>query len=219
LVKIAWSAMTIQPPTNGTALHQAPISVSCVRVWEPEPPEGVEALEWILVTSIAVSSADDAWQCVTWYKWRWFIEDFHKVLKTGCLLEDRWGPPVEAMCNLLGILTPAALRLLWLREVAQTAPDTPETFVISKEVIQVVLHLDKRPKATLTALDLWHTIARFGGYLTPFKRSPSRMADFMEGLDTRSDGLGRCSSRTPFFSLMICVSVSEFNTGLKTSHH
>lgn len=165
LVKIAWSSVTIQPPSNGTALHEASISVWVVRVWEPEPPEGVEALEWILVTSVAVNTADDAWQRVTWYKWRWFIEDFHKVLKTGCLLEDRCLQTVEAMCNLLGILTPTAMRLLWLRETAQTAPDTPATEVISKEVIQVVLHLDKRPNALLTAKDLWHTIARFGGYL------------------------------------------------------
>src|SRR5258708_31657492 len=57
------------------------------------------------------------------------------------------------------------MRLLWLRQIAQTAPDTPATDVISKDVIQVVLHLDKRPTATLTAEDLWHTIARFGGYL------------------------------------------------------
>jgi hypothetical protein len=69
------------------------------------------------------------------------------------------------MYNLLGILTPTAMRLLWLRQTAQTAPDTPATEVISKDVIQVVLHLDKRPQATLTAQDLWHTIARFGGYL------------------------------------------------------
>lgn len=102
---------------------------------------------------------------VTWYQWRWFIEDFHKVLKTGCLLEARCLQTVKAMCNLLGILTPTAMRLLWLRQTAQIAPDTPATEVISKEVIQVVLHLDKRPKATLTARDLWRTIARFGGYL------------------------------------------------------
>ena len=41
----------------------------------------------------------------------------------------------------------------------------PSTEVISKEVIQGVLHLDKQPNATLTARDLWRTIARFGGYL------------------------------------------------------
>jgi hypothetical protein len=165
LVNISWSQVEILPPTDGTALHETSVKVWVVRVWEPEPPEGVEALEWILVTSIAVNTTEDAWQRITWYKWRWLIEDFHKVLKTGCLLEDRCLHTVEAMCNLLGILTPTAMRLLWLRQTAQTAPDTPATEVISTEVIQVVLHLDKRPTTTLTALDLWHTIARFGGYL------------------------------------------------------
>ena len=165
LVQISWQEVTIQPPTNGTAFSMTPLSASVIRVWEPEPPEGVEALEWILVTSITVTTAEDAWQCVTWYQWRWLIEDFHKVLKTGCLLEDRCLQTVEAMCNLLAILSPTAMRLLWLRQIAQTAPDTPATEVISKDVIQVVLHLDKRPTATLTAEDLWHTIARFGGYL------------------------------------------------------
>ncbi len=165
LVNISWSQVSIQPPANGTALSMTPLSASLVRVWEPEPPEGVEPLEWILVTSVTVTTIEDAWQRVRWYQWRWLIEDFHKVLKTGCLLEDRCLQTVEAMCNLLAILTPTAMRLLWLRQTAQTAPDTPATEVISKEVIQVVLHLDKRPKATLTARDLWHTIARFGGYL------------------------------------------------------
>ena len=58
-----------------------------------------------------------------------------------------------------------ALRLLWLRQTAQTAPDTPATLVVSQEVIYVVTQMDKRPGATLTANDLWRTIASFGGYL------------------------------------------------------
>jgi len=151
LVNISWSQVTIQPPANGTALSMTAIKASLVRVWEPEPPEGIEPLEWILVTSVAVNTVEDAWQRVRWYQWRWLVEDFHKVLKTGCLLEDRCLQTVEAFCNLLAILTPTAMRLLWLPQTAQTAPDTPATEVISKEVIQVVLHLDKRPKATLTA--------------------------------------------------------------------
>src|SRR5207302_9477558 len=82
---------------------------------------------------------------------RWFVEDFHKVLKTCCLLEDRCLQTVQAMCNLLAILTPTAMRLLWLRQTAQTAPDTPATEVISREVMQVDLHLDTRSTATLSA--------------------------------------------------------------------
>ena len=77
----------------------------------------------------------DAWERVKWYKWRWLLEDFHKVLKTGCGIEVRRQQTVGAMWNLLGILTPMAMRLLWLRQTAQQAPDTPATEVVSQEVI------------------------------------------------------------------------------------
>jgi Transposase Tn5 dimerisation domain len=69
------------------------------------------------------------------------------------------------MWNLLGILTPMAMRFLWLRQTAQQAPDTPATEVVSPEVIYVVTQIDKRPGATLTVNDFWRTIASFGGYL------------------------------------------------------
>src|SRR5207302_7478117 len=69
LVNISWSQIAIQPPADGTALHMTQVKASLVRVWEPEPPEGVEALEWILVTSVTVNTTEDAWQRVMWYKW------------------------------------------------------------------------------------------------------------------------------------------------------
>jgi hypothetical protein len=58
-----------------------------------------------------------------------------------------------------------AMRLLWLRQTAQQAPQTPATEVVSQEVVQVVTMLDQRPGVALTANELWRTIARFGGYL------------------------------------------------------
>jgi hypothetical protein len=54
-----------------------------------------------------------------------------------------------------------AMRLLWLRQTAQAAPDTPATEVVSPQVIYVVTKLAKRPEIILTARDLWRTIASF----------------------------------------------------------
>ncbi len=159
LVQISWQEVRIQPPVNGAALSKTEMTAWVVRVWEPEPPEGVEALEWILVTTAPVHSVEDAWERVKWYKWRWLLEDFHKVLKTGCGIEVRRQQTVASMWNLLGILTPMAMRLLWLRQTAQQAPHTPATEVVSQEVIYVVTKLDNRPGAMLTANDLWRTIA------------------------------------------------------------
>jgi hypothetical protein len=42
-------------------------------VWEPNPPEGAEAVEWFLLTNVAVKSAADAWERVDWYCLRWVI--------------------------------------------------------------------------------------------------------------------------------------------------
>jgi len=122
-------------------------------------------LEWLLVTTVAVHSPEEAWERVKWYKWRWLLEDFHKVLKTGCGMEDRFLQTIDALWKLLALLTPMAMRLLWLRQTAQLAPDTPATAVVSEEIVRLVALLDKRPGIALTAKQLWRTLARFGGYL------------------------------------------------------
>ena len=164
LLQMSWSQVLIQPPQNGASWDKQELPVWVVRVWEPEPPAGMDPLEWLLVTTVPIANAEQAWQRVRWYSWRWLAEDFHHALKTGCQIEQRQMRSVDAMCRLLGILTPMALRLLGLREIAQTAPQTDATEVLSAEVVQVVAHLAKRPTAQMSARDLWRTIASFGGY-------------------------------------------------------
>jgi hypothetical protein len=136
-----------------------------VRVWETHPPEGQEPLEWILLTTIPVLCPADAWEVVQWYRWRWLLEDFHKALKTGCRIEQRYLQSVEALWKLLAVLTPIALRLLLIRQAAQQDTEIPATNVVSQEVIRVVIHLDKHHRDIVTAKQLWHAIARLGGYL------------------------------------------------------
>lgn len=164
LLQMSRSQVLIQPPQNGASWDKQELPVWVVRVWEPEPPDGADPLAWLLVTTIPVANAEQAWQRVHWYGWRWLAEDFHHALKTGCQIEQRQMRSVEALFRLLAILTPMALRLLGLREIAQTAPQTEATEVLYAEVVQVVAHLAKRPTAHMSARDLWRTIASFGGY-------------------------------------------------------
>ncbi len=65
-----------------------PMVVTVVRTWEAEAPEGVEALEWLLLTSVAVGNEEQAWERVAWYRMRWIVEDYHQCLKTGCQIES-----------------------------------------------------------------------------------------------------------------------------------
>lgn len=80
----------------------------------------------------------------------------------------------------IGHPDPMAMRLLWLRQTAQQALDTPATEVVSQEVISVVTKLDGRTGATLTAHDVWRTLASFGGYLNR-KSDPPGWQTFWKG--------------------------------------
>jgi hypothetical protein len=76
------------PPWNDPRGSKAPLPIWAVRVWEPDPPVGETALEWILLTSLCTETGEHAWQRVEWYRCRWIVEEYHQCLKTGCRLEE-----------------------------------------------------------------------------------------------------------------------------------
>jgi transposase-like protein/DDE family transposase len=165
VVEVSFEAVRIQPPIHNATLEKTELALWVVRVWEPLPPAGIEPLEWLLLTSVPVLTVADAWQRARWYRCRWLIEEFHKVLKSGCRLEDRRMHTVSALENLLAILTPIGMRLLRLRDLAVLFPDLPATQVVSLEIVQIMALLDRRHEAEWTVRDLCRSIARFGGFL------------------------------------------------------
>jgi len=164
-LQMSFQKVHIQPPVHGDCLRKADLVAWVIRVWETDPPQGQEPLEWILLTTVPILSPADAWEVVQWYRWRWILEDFHKALKTGCRIEQRFLQSVEALWKLVAILTPIALRLLLIRQAAQQAEEIPAAQVVSQDVVRVVIHLDPRHREIVTAKQLWHAIARLGGYL------------------------------------------------------
>jgi Transposase DNA-binding/Transposase DDE domain len=164
-VVISFGCLRLLPPEHQPASQAHPLVVWVVRVWEPEPPEGVEALEWLLLTSVPTATLAQAWQRVDWYRARWIVEDYHQGLKTGCSIEERQLQSYEALRRLLGLLAPTAVRLLQLRAVARETPERLAGEFLPTDLVQVVALLAKVPAAALTAQQCWYAIARRGGYL------------------------------------------------------
>src|SRR3989440_507674 len=164
-VVLSFGCLRLLPPEHQPASQGRPLVVWVIRVWEPEPPEGVEALEWILLTSVPTATLAQAWQRVDWYRARWIVEDYHQGLKTGCSIELRQLQSYEALRRLLGLLAPTAVRLLQLRAVARETPERLASEILPTDLVQVVALLAKVPAAALTAQQCWYAIARCGGYL------------------------------------------------------
>lgn len=157
---------------------KAPISVWAVYVLEQEPPAGVEPIEWMLLTSEAVHNFEQACQRVDWYCHRWLIEEWHKVEKTGCKLEDSQLKDAAAIRCLAAFTAVIAVRMIQLRDLAQIATqaqaqtpggpaDSPEALgvLVPATWRLVVACLAKCKPEALTPRLFWLTIARRGGFI------------------------------------------------------
>jgi hypothetical protein len=65
-----------------------PVQLWAVYAIERKPPKGAEPIEWLLLTSVPVADFAGACLVVQWYRVRWAIELFFRVLKQGCRIEQ-----------------------------------------------------------------------------------------------------------------------------------
>jgi len=162
---ISFGSLRLLPPESQQARDLPPLVVWVVRVWEPAPPEGVEGLSWVLLTSVPVQTVEQAWERVDWYRARWIVEDYHQGLKSGCRIEGRHLQSYEGLRRRLWLVAPAAVRLLQLRAAARETPEQVASKILPTDLVQVVALLAQVPAAELTTQQCWYTIARYGGYL------------------------------------------------------
>jgi hypothetical protein len=86
------------------------LPLSLVDVREHDPHAGIEPLHWRLLTTHPVANAEAAWRIVEWYKRRWLIEQFFRVLKTqGFKLEDSQVATADRLLKLVAIAAKAAV--------------------------------------------------------------------------------------------------------------
>ena len=137
-LQLSCGSLTLLPPWNDPRGNKEPLTLWAVRVWEEAAPEGEEALEWILLTSVTTHTLEQAWERVGCYGHRWVVEDYHQCLKTGCRIEERQVQTAERLMRLLGLLSPIAVRLLHLRDLSRHASDRRAHAVIEPQTLAVL---------------------------------------------------------------------------------
>jgi hypothetical protein len=164
-VHLAFGPLTVLAPRFEKRFNKEALSVWAIRVWEEQTPEGEEPLEWILLTSVSTTTLEQAWERVGWYERRWVVEDYHQCLKTGCRLEERQLQTAARVMRLLGLLSPLAVRLLQLRDLARQDPERPACEVIAADVLAIVAAQTGQVSSGMTTGAFWKAVAQMGGYL------------------------------------------------------
>jgi hypothetical protein len=180
------AAVTLMPPANKADLPPIPIAVVLAR--EEAPPEGIkQPLEWMLLTTVPVGGLADAVERVQWYAGRWGIEVFHRVLKSGCQIEDRQLGTADRLQACLAIDAVVAWRIHHLTWLGRATPDLPCTAVFDDDQWKAVTVFKTRkpPPAQPPSLrQMIRTIAQLGGFL-------GRTSDGEPGTETLWRGLQR----------------------------
>ena len=174
-VELRMTSVTIKPPKNRTKSQQViplePLTVQVVEVVEVNPPSNVtQPIHWILLTTLAVNHLEDAQRSVRYYGYRWLIERFHYVLKSGsCHFEDSQLRSVEALHRLLGVCSQVAWRLLWLTYQARLTPDADCTIALSTVEWQALMAFATKsatpPEHPPSLREAVRAIAKLGGFI------------------------------------------------------
>lgn len=116
-VHLAAATVTLPSPWNHPCEH-APQTVGAIHLREVDPPADSAPIDWMLLTSEAVASFEDARRIVGYYQQRWVIEEWHRALKEGCRLEHSQLESIENLQRLVALLSIIAVRMLQLRDLA-----------------------------------------------------------------------------------------------------
>ena len=130
--------------TAGDDVNNPPITLTIVHVVEDNPPEGEKGIEWFLLTTVDVQSAEDAEKCLRWYCKRWRIEDWHRVLKSGCRIEDAAHKTAERLKRSIAINLVIAWRIMLMTLLGRETPELPAEVLFSDIEIEVLNSFAKK---------------------------------------------------------------------------
>ena len=169
---LRYQSVELRPPTY--LGDKEAFLLSIVHIVEEQPAAGVTPVEWFLLTTLTIASPEQAERLVQRYCLRWRIEDWHRVLKTGCGVEELRNETAERLQRAIAIYMVIAWRIMLMTLLGREVPDLPPEVLFTDIEIEVLAayagsRRDLKPPERLGEAVL--IVARLGGHLGR-KRDP-----------------------------------------------
>ena len=195
VIEISYGEVTVLRP-HSPVYPQKSVKLYFVRAAECSTPDKeAKDIDWLLLTSIKVTNAEDAKKVIGYYRRRWFIEDYHRLLKKkGFGIEDIQVETPHAFEINLAVCIKSAYETALLKKGFDSSDDrTPATLVFTPLELQIVEHLNKEfnprkkiyknpyPRGSL-AWAAWAVACEGGWSAMPSQPKPGRRT-FKRGID------------------------------------
>jgi len=150
--ELALRYLTIQLPAPSYYRDKEPVEIQLIHAVEENPPQNTKAVEWFLLTTIKIDSATDIEKCLRWYTLRWRIEDWHRVLKSGCNIDDLAHETAERLRRAIAINLVIAWRIMLMTLLGRETPELPAEILFSDVELRILRAYAKKKIKTSFAI-------------------------------------------------------------------
>jgi len=164
---VRFAPVTLHPPQGKAKL--GPVRLWAVQARERRAPPAGKRLQWMLLSTVEVSSFAEARRVLGWYEKRWQIEIFHRTLKSGCGIEQRQLGDAQSLESCLAIDMVVAWRVHHLVWLGRADPEQPCTNYFTDDewrALYVFYHHKLPPgDKPLSLRDATRMVGGLGGFL------------------------------------------------------
>lgn len=166
-VEVRAASVQIKSPRN-TPKRPA-LNYNVVLVEEVNPVDGTVPIQWILITSLPIDTAEAIQRIVAYYCARWQIEIYFRTLKSGCRIQERHFETMSRLENCLALYSVIAWKVLYLCRIGETCPDLPCDVIFSDsewKAVYMVTEQEPAPGEPPNINEMIRMIASLGGYVS-----------------------------------------------------
>jgi hypothetical protein len=171
-LEVRYAEVILKPPQRYSGAKETflpPVKMRAVWFYEPNPPPDIERLEWMLLTNLSVSSIEDAIKMGKWYRLRWQIECYHRILKSGCKIEECRLETYERLKKFVRLKSIIAFCLLWLTGINRIQSEISSSEILEdhewKALCCYITKTRQPPLKPPSVKEAVQMIARLGGFL------------------------------------------------------
>ncbi len=181
-MEIKASMVLLSPPSHKPDLPA--LVVYGIIVKEADKKE--KGLEWRLISTLPVDTADEAMKFVKWYSYRWRIERLHYILKSGCRLEELQLRNIKALRKAVLVYSLCAFKIMQMLYLSRTEPSQSCTNFFSDMEWKVISRVNNKspintPHPPTLQKCVW-MIAKLGGYIGRNNDGPPGIKNLWKGL-------------------------------------
>jgi hypothetical protein len=128
-VELRYQEVALLAPATPALRGRPPLRVWAIHLHEKNPPPGATAVHWVLLTTLPVASRKQALECLRWYCRRWRIEEWHRVLKSGCKILEHQHHDAATLLRAIALDAVIAWRIMLLGLLGRAVPGLPAALV------------------------------------------------------------------------------------------